>query len=168
MKLFGKWSEGLQFEERGDTLHMRSVYNVYPAGLIWVAVLVVGLVVNTRNGSVDLSSFGDVVCVAVLGLAGLVLLTIRSIDTSFDPANGTILYRRSLFFVVWHRRCFSFAEASGVVFKLDVDDDRRCWLYLVLKDGSRKLLAYENGSAACERALEAIHAASGLTKISDA
>lgn len=167
-KPLGKWSEGLQFEERGDTLHMRSVYNAYPFGLIWVAGLVVGLVVNSRNGAVDLSSFGDVVGVAVLGLAGLVLLTIRSIDTSFDPANATILYRRSPFFVVWHHRCFSFAETSGVVIKLDVDDDRRCWLHLVLKGGSRKLLAYDNGPAAGERAFEAIRAATGLTKISNA
>jgi hypothetical protein len=167
-KPFGKWSEGLQFEERGDTLHMRSVYNAYPFGLVWVAALVAGLVINSRSGAVDLSSFGDVVGVGVLGLAGLVLLTIRSIDTSFDSANRTIFYRRSFFFVVWHRRCFSFAETSGVVFKLDVDDGGRCWLYLVLKDGSRRLLAYESGSAACERAFEAIHAATGLTKISDA
>ena len=165
-KFFRKLSGELQFEQRGDTLHMRSVYNAYPFSLIWVAVLVVGLIVNSRSGAVDLSSFGDAFSVVVLGLTGLLLLTIRSIDTSFDPDNETILHRRSLFLVVWHRRYFSFAETSGVV--IDIDDDRRCWLYLVLKDGSRRLLAYENGSAPCERAFERIHAATGLTKIADA
>jgi hypothetical protein len=165
---FDKWTKGLQFEERGGTLHMRSVYSAYPYGLIWVAAVVVGFAAGIRKGTVDPSRFPDVLYVAAFGFAGLVALTIRSIDTSFDPANGTILYRRSIFSVVWDQGCFSFAETSGVFFEPDVDFDDRGWLYLVLKDGSSRLLTHQNGLAAFERAIEAIHAATGLTKIANA
>jgi hypothetical protein len=169
---FEKWTKGLRFQERGGTLHMRSVYSAYPFGLIWVAGLVAGLVVGIGNGVIDLSwlsNFWNVIGIAALGFAGLVMLTIRSIDTSFDPTNGTILYRRSLFSVVWHRDCLPLAETSGVLFEpIEPYVDEGGCLYLVLKDVSFRRLTHHNGSAALERAIEAIHAATGLTRIADA
>lgn len=163
-KQFDKWSKGLQFDERGDTLRMRSVFSAYPFGLIWVVLLIAGLDAGLRKGSLDLSDPRSALCVAALGFAGLVLLTIRSIDTSFDPVNRTIIYRRTLFSVVWLRSCFSFAETLGLLVKKNVDDGGGS-LHLVLKDGSLRRLTHQNESATLERAMEAIHAATGITKL---
>ena len=77
-----------------------------------------------------------------------VVLTIRSIDASFDPANGAILYRRSVFSVVWHRDCFPLAETAGVLFEpIEPYVDEGGCLYPVLKDGSfRRDVSYRHFS----------------------
>jgi hypothetical protein len=76
-----EWFGNLQLERRGDTLRVHSVYNVYPFGVFWITILLASLVLGLRNGAIDPNSFGDILGTAILGFAGLVMLTIRTIDT---------------------------------------------------------------------------------------
>jgi hypothetical protein len=163
-----KWFGNLQLERRGSTLRMHSIYNVYPFGVFWIAILLASCVLGLFNGAVDPDSFDDILGIAILGFAGLVMLTIRAIDTRFDPINETILHQRALFFFVWLERRYALADTSGILFKPDADENDKHWLYLVIKDGRRILLAYASEpETVCVRTVEEIEAVTGLRRIAD-
>lgn len=164
-----KWFGNLQLERRENTLRVHSIYNIYPFGVFWVAILLASCILGLYNGAIDPSSFDDILVIAILGFAGLVMLTIRAIETRFDPTNETILHQRTLFFFVWLQRRYALADASGILFKPNLDENNTYWLYLIMKDGRRIPLVYANESeTVCVRTVEEIQAVTGLGRIADA
>ena len=162
------WSGNLQLALEGNALTIRSVCNAYPFNLIWIVMLIAITVENFREGSSDLNSFGDVAVTAILGLGGLFMLFVWSIDTKFDSSRATIV-RSYLFFAwVWWRRLYAFDQFSGVLLTPGEDENDRFLIYLVKKTERRMRLACRGEpKPVCDLAVEAIQAITGLPTIAE-